>query len=69
LDYLKSGITDLDSACDMDKCPHFFYVVLSYVGRDLTVVLSLIQGSLPNIQKIHCFKINSELEQVRGPNP
>jgi hypothetical protein len=65
----KTGIVGSDPARDMSVCLLSFCVVLSYVGRGLSMDRSPIQGVLPNCLKdLTVSEVNSESEQARGHN-
>jgi hypothetical protein len=47
----------------------FILFALQCVGSGLATGSSPVQAVLPTVHKIHNFRINSEWEQEREPNP
>jgi hypothetical protein len=64
------GIMVSNPARGTDECPRFSCVVLSCVSRSFAMGRSPAQGILPKyINGFKASEVNSEMEQVRGPNP
>jgi hypothetical protein len=64
----NTGIVGSNPTGGMDVCLRSVFV-LSCVGSGLESGWSPVQGVLPTVYMIHNFRINSEWEQAREPNP
>jgi hypothetical protein len=65
---LNTGMVGWNLTRGMDVCVYSVFV-LSRVGSGLATGLLSVQGVLPTVCKVHNFRINSEWEHARGPNP
>jgi hypothetical protein len=65
---LKHWTRGFESHWRHECLPAFIVFVLSCVSRGLAMGWSPVEGVLQTLYKIHTVRINSELEQARGPN-